>query len=123
MSKKRTTAIIEREFPKQYIAHGLNGTRAYKALKDRQDKPVSLKVAGVMATRLLEKDSVQRGIAEIMSGNGMDIESIQAIHRRNMRQATHLPTSQKAVETAYSLHGLLRNDTQGNTNIALIIER
>ena|SRR3990167_3719222 len=123
MSEHINAKVLEREFPKQYVAHGLNGTRAYKALKDRKDKPVDNNVAHVMAHRLLQKDTVQQGIADIMSGGGMDIGSIQAIHRRNMKQDKHLPTSQKAVETAYTLHGLLRSDTHTSTNIALIIER
>ena len=107
----------EKAFAKEY-AKTNNGTQS--ALKVyNTDKPNS---AAVIANENLIKPKVREEIARLLSANGIELEGILNIHKRNMEQDTHLGTSQKAVNDAYELLGLKDQPDTTKVNIAFIIE-
>lgn len=108
---KRNREYLEQAFPAKYIEKGFNATQAYKALKPH----ATYSTANVEGTKTLAKPSVQNKIAELMNETGLTLQGAMKIHKRNMLQIKHLPTSQKAVETAYELHGVLNTGEKGKT--------
>lgn len=108
-----------KKFAKKY-AETQNGVKS--ALESYEtDDP---KVASQIAMDNLAKPIVRREILEIMMRSGIEIDDVVEIHKRNMNQDKHLPTSQKAVDSFYSLLGLSHQDKPTNdVKIAFIINK
>jgi len=106
-------------FPKAYIQNGLNGTAAVKALKPHL-KEVS---ARAEAPDILAIPSVRAEIQRLLTEQGLSVEEAVKIHKRNMQQSKHYPTSQKAVETVYQLNGLMDQEKTNSVQVGIIIER
>ena len=122
--KGKNTKHLEMAFPVAYIANGLNGTRAYKSLKDTKDKKVDVKTAGVSATRLLAKDSVQARILALLPSEEIEASVIHDALTGEIQREINWTERHKYLETSLKLKGLLNNtQQQGNTNIGIIIER
>ncbi len=122
--KGKNTKHLEQAFPVAYIANGLNGTRAYKSLKDTKDIKVSDKVAGVSATRLLAKDSVQDKIRALLPSEEIEAGVIRNALTGTIQREINWTERHKYLETSLKLKGLLSSQPQqGNTNIGIIIER
>ncbi len=80
-------------------------------------------VAGSIGSDLLRNPQVQSLIQKLLDKEDMHLSEVVRIHKRNMMQEKHLPTSQKAVETAYELHGVLNTKTNNSVQVAFIIEQ
>lgn len=116
---KRNRALLEQRFPLEYIAQGMNATRAYKALKPH----VINTTANVEGTKTLAKPSVQQALQELLQENNLTVGETMKIHRRNLLQKKNLHVSQTAVQDVYKLSGLLNNrDNNTQVNIAMVIK-
>lgn len=121
---KPSKKMLETAFPVAYVEQGLNGTRAYKSLKDTKEKKVNDKVAGVMATRLLAKVSVQQRILALLPSEKVEAGVIRKALSGDITREINWTERHKYLETSLKLKGLLNNtQAQGNTNIGIIIER
>lgn len=108
---KRNREILEKAFPKAYIAHGLNATKAYKALKTT----ATYKTANVEGTKTLAKPSVRKEIEELLAENELTVELAMKTHKRNLTQNEELGVSQRAVQDVYKLAGV-KGFTQDSNN-------
>lgn len=121
MSKPRTRATRKQKlFAEEYVKTKGNGTQSALAVYDT-DSP---RVAEAIASENLSKPIVRREIARILEDNGIALSSIFSIHKRNMLQDDHLPTSQKAVSDFYEILGMKSQDKPSNeVKIAFVIEK
>ena len=104
--KSRPLTIKQRRFVRAIVEHG-NGTRAVREAKyGRPDKALTLGTAGIIAHENLQKPNVKSAIERALSDADITTDIVLATHRRNMLQRKHLPTSQRAVETAEEMLGL-----------------
>ena len=124
---KRLPTVKEKAFAKEY-ARTLNGTESALAVYDiKGDKSVDAqgyKTASAIATENLAKPRVRAEIEMLLNENNIEVSEVFNIHRRNMLQDKHLPTSQKAVDSFHEMLGL--KDTARSDNsvkIAFIIEK
>lgn len=109
----------EKAFASEWVATR-NGTRSALKVYDT-DSPV---VAASIASENLAKPKIRAEIARLMSENGIEVSDVLSIHRRNMLQDEHLPTSQKAVGDFYDILGMRTTDKPtGTVQIAFIIEK
>lgn len=119
-TKLKTNAQILREqFPLAYIENGLNATKAYKSLKKTTD--ITARVEG---SKTLSNPIVREKIQELLNQRQLTVDNAIEIHKRNMFQEKHLPTSQKAVELVYELQGVIkRGESGGNTvNVGIVVK-
>ena len=101
---KTNASLLEEAFPLEYLRNGLNATKAYKAIK-KTSTDITARTEG---SRVLAKPNVRERINDLMAQAELTVEEAMRVHRRNMLQEKHLPTSQKAVETVYQLEGLIK---------------
>jgi phage terminase small subunit len=99
-----TLTAKEQAFVKNYVQDP-NGTQAAKLAG------YSPNTAHVIANENLKKPKVKREIQRLFD------EHVLAIHKRNMAQRSHLPTSQTAVRDYYKVTGHL--EETGNTTVAI----
>jgi hypothetical protein len=108
----------QKRFAKVFAAT-LNATeaavQAYPDLKNRH-------VAQSVGSENLAKPVVRQEIEKILNAHGVTLSEILSIHRRNLLQDKHLPTSQKAAEDFYDLLGMRGNTDKPSINVAFIIE-
>lgn len=118
--RQKNRETLEQVFPSAYIAHGLNGTRAYKSLKPN----ITDKSAGVLASRQLEKVSVQERIRALLPSEEIESKAIHDALTGDIERPINWTERHKYLETSLKLKGLLKSTPeQGNTNIGIIIER
>ena len=118
-AKRINKQTLEALFPAKYIENGLNGTKAYQAIKPH----VKDTTANVEASRVLAKPNVQAALQELLKENKLSLGETMKIHRRNMIQDYDLSTSQRAVQDVYKISGLMNNSDKGQTiNIAMVIK-
>jgi hypothetical protein len=58
-----------------------------------------------------------------MADIDIELKGVLSIHKRNLEQEKHLPTSQKAVNDYYELVGLKNQPDTTKVNVAFVIER
>ena len=116
---KRSPTPKQKLFAREY-AKTLNGTQsALKAYNTTNPKSAS-----VMAVDTLAIPSVRKEIETLLRKNNIEVSEVFSIHRRNMLQDKHLPTSQKAVDSFHEMLGLKEQARAGNdVKIAFIIEK
>ena len=118
--RQKNRETLEEVFPIAYVASGLNGTRAYKSLKPNTTD----KSAGVLASRQLEKVSVQERIRALLPSEKIEARVIKQALTGDIQHEINWTERHKYLETSLKLKGLLNNtQQQGNTNIGIIIER
>jgi len=79
-------------------------------------------VAGSMGSENLQKPKIRAEIMRLLSDNDVEIEEIFSVHKRNMLQDKHLPTSQKAVGDFYDILGMKNQEAPtSNNKIAFFI--
>lgn len=119
-TRKRNLTPKQKAFAHAYVANKLNGTEA--ALKTYQTTDTN--VAASIASENLTKPKIKREIELLLAQNSIELPLILGIHRRNMIQEEHLPTSQKAVGEFYEILGLKASDKPTNSvQVAFIIEK
>ena len=118
--KKISAELLLEAFPASYVAHGLNGTRAYKALKPY----VSRDTARAEAPPILALPSIQERIRALLPSEKVESKVIHDALNAEVRRDMSWGEKHKYLETSLKLKGLLQNTTQqGSTNIGIIIER
>lgn len=100
----------QEDFVKYYVKEK-NGTKA--AIKAGYSK----RTADVIASENLEKPRIQNAMEVLFAQQGMSLSDVQAIHKRNIQQTKHLPTSQAAIRDYYRVTGKLQDSS--NTTVAI----
>lgn len=118
MKTKASLTPKRKKFARKYVELG-NATEAYAQSYDADN--MSRRAMNTEAVRTLAKPAVQSEVARIMRDSGMDMPDVIAIHRRNMEQDKHLPTSQRAVETYYQLEGIMAKAEAPKLSVAFVI--
>lgn len=108
----------ERRFIKEYVKTG-NGTRSVLAA----GYDTNAKNASVVANANLKRLKIREEIARLMADNDIELHNVLKIHKRNLEQDKHLPTSQKAVNDYYELVGLKEQKNENSVNIAFVVEK
>ena len=116
--KNKKLTDKEKAFTKEY-AKTLNGTQSALAVYDT----VKNSVAGNIASDNLMKPHIREEIERLLANNDIELGNVLAIHKRNLEQDKHLPTSQKAVNDYYELIGLKSQPPTAKVNIAFVIEK
>ena len=119
MKTKAALTPKRKKFARAYVETG-NATAAYEKSFDTSGY-TSRKSLQTEATRTRDLPVVQSEVARIMRDSGMDMPDVIAIHRRNMQQDKHLPTSQRAVETYYQLEGIMAKAEAPKLSVAFVI--
>lgn len=121
-NNKRVLTDKQKAFAQEY-AKTLNGTQSALKVYDVSEAKDPRNLASVIATENLAKPSVRAEIDRILSEVGVTLNDVVSIHKRNMIQEEHLPTSQRATEKFYELMGITESESKkGNVNVAFIIE-
>ena len=121
MKKKKSRELLEKAFPVAYIENGLNGTQAYKSLKG---KHIDNKVAGVMSSRLLAKDNVQKEIVALLPKEDEDTSVIKEAYNARRSKEISWKDLRGYTELSLRLKGHLNNNTEKpNVQVGIIIER
>jgi len=109
----------QKAFAKEY-AKTLNGVQSALKVYDTKD----YETANQIAVDNLQKPIVRQEIERLLQRNDIEIGEILTIHKRNLLQDKHLPTSQKAVSDFYEILGLKSNEKPSSeVKIAFIIEK
>lgn len=117
--KKRVPTDNQKIFVKEYVKDR-NASRAARVAYPTAKH----NVATAIGYENLRKPYIRAEIETLLLENGISLSEIVHIHKRNMVQDKHLPTSQKAVDTAYNLLGLTDKEKDSNTlNVAFVIEK
>lgn len=96
-------------------------TKAYRAAFDTSD--MQLSTIHEEASRTASIPQVRAEIERLLQRSGTDVDEILAIHRRNMLQENHLPTSQRAAESFEEMLGLKQAAAAPTVNVAFVINR
>ncbi len=106
-------------FSKQY-AKTRNATQSAMIAYETND----VRTAQSIGSENLSKPVIRQEIARLLQSNNIEISEILTIHKRNLMQNKHLPTSQKAVGDFYTILGLNQNEKPtSEVKIAFIIEK
>jgi len=108
----------QKAFAKEYVKTK-NGTQSILSAGYRTSK----KGASALAVENLAKPSIREEIAKLLADSGIEMATVLDIHRRNLVQDKHLPTSQKAVNDYYELVGLKDQKTDTSVKVAFIVEK
>jgi len=73
-------------------------------------------VAGSIGSENLTKPKIRAEIQRLLGDNDVKIEEIFSVHKRNMLQDKHLPTSQKAVGDFYDILGMKNQEAPSSSN-------
>lgn len=123
-SVKRNSLALERAFPAEYIKHGLNGTRAYQAIKARQGTSITRQSASILASRQLDKVSVQDKIRALLPSEETEAGVIRDALATKPRKDMSWGEKHRYLETSLKLKGLLKNtDDKSSVQVGIIIER
>ena len=114
---------LVKAFPVEYIKQGLNGTRAYKAIKDRQGEPVTLGSAGVASTRLLKDVNVQKSIMDLLPSDEVESGVLREAFKARRAKDISWKDLRGYTELSLRLKGYLDNDKKSSVQVAVIIER
>jgi hypothetical protein len=118
-NKKRKLSNKQKAFARNY-AKTLNATQSALASYETTD----IRTAQNIGSENLSKPIVRQEIARLLESNNIELSSILSIHKRNMLQDDHLPTSQKAVSDFYEILGMKSTDKPSNeVKIAFVIEK
>lgn len=115
---KRPLTEKEKRFCKEYVKTG-NGTQTALKVYDTNGE----KSAGAIASENLAKPRIREEIAKLMRDNDVELSDVLNIHKRNMLQDEHLPTSQKAVSDFYDILGIKETKANTGVQIAFIVEK
>ena len=97
----RKIELKAQQFAKRYLENNMNGTKTAKELyKTKNDR-----IAENIASTNLSKPIFERSILKEMEKQGLTDEGLMTIHKRNLEQAEHLPSSNAALDMAYKLRG------------------
>ncbi len=119
-TRNRKLTPKQKAFAHAYVDKKLNGTEA--ALHTYQTTDTN--VAASIASENLTKPKIKREIELLLAQNSIELPLILGIHRRNMLQEEHLPTSQKAVGEFYEILGMKTGDKPTNSvAVQFIIEK
>lgn len=110
-----------RKFARAVVKHG-EYTKAYK---EAFDVSPDTKISSVhnQASKTASIPVVKAEIDRLFQDAGLTMTDVLQIHRRNMTQDVHLPTSQRAVTDYYELMGLKKSAQLPNIAIAFVINR
>lgn len=119
ITKRRKLTVKEKKFAKEFAKTG-NGTQSALKVYDTTDP----KTASVISAENLAKPRVREEVVKLLQQNDVEMSEIIAIHRRNMVQEDHLPTSQKAVSDFYEILGMKSGEKPSTeVKIAFVIEK
>lgn len=117
---RKRLSVKQRIFAEEFVKTKGNGTQSALKAYDTT-KP---EVANAIAVENLQKPLIRLEIEHLLKQNDIDITEILGIHRRNMNQDKHLPTSQKAVGDFYEILGLKNTEKPSNeVKVAFVIEK
>lgn len=126
-TKKTTTKATKTEKPLtlkekafcQEVITTRNATQSALKVYDTKD----YKTASNIGSTNLAKPRIKQEIERLCKENKLEIKEVIKIHKRNLLQDKHLPTSQKAVKDYYDLIGLTnQEEDKTSVKVAFIIE-
>lgn len=106
---------MRKKFAREYVKSG--GKAKASAIK----AGYSEKGAGQAANQLLNTPEIQNEIGKVFERAGLSIDEVAEIHKRNMLQDKHLPTSQRAVTDYYDITGMSKRNDEKGMQVAFII--
>lgn len=118
-TRRRIPTTKQKAFAKKY-AETMNATESAMQVY----KPKNRLTAQVMGAENLTKPIIRQEIEALMNRNGVKIDDVLSIHKRNMLQSDNLPVSQKAVGDFYDILGVKTAPQDNNSvKVAFIIEQ
>lgn len=109
---------LDKTFPVEYVKNGLNGTKAYKALRPNTNNAV----AAVASTRLLKKDNVRKSIEALLPSEEKTMQVLREAYEAPKEKSISYKDLHKFWETDLKLRGKLQEKTQGTVNVGIIIK-
>ena len=103
---KRARELLEKQFAREFVSNGLNGTKAYKAIKAVKND----KVASVQASRLLSKDNVKKSIVDLLPDDSVETGIIKQAMQADRPTEISWKDLRGYVETSLKLKGHLSSD-------------
>lgn len=116
--KKRALTAKQKTFAQEFVKTK-NATESALRTYDTTDRVV----AGSIGSENLQKPQIRQEILHLMRQNDIELDDVLNIHKRNMLQDEHLPTSQKAVSDFYDILGIKEAKANTSVQVAFIIEQ
>jgi len=117
ITKGSTLSFKEKKFVETFV-ETKNATKSALEAYDAS----SVAIASQIGSENLRKPKIRDEIMRLLSSNDIELEEIFGVHKRNMLQDKHLPTSQKAVGDFYDILGLKSSEPpQSSTKVAFFI--
>lgn len=90
-----------KRFGERYVANNFNGTKTALELYDTKNPDVG----ATIASENLRKPQIREAIIDALNDIGVDNDLISKIHKRNLTQEAHLPSSNQALDMYYKIGG------------------
>lgn len=116
---RKPNTFLEQAFPAEYIRQGMNGTRAYLAIKPQ----VKVETARAEAPLILAKPSVRQAIMDMLPSDDVESKVIKDAFKAKRPDKIDWKDLHKYTELSLKLKGYLNTETKGNVNIGIIIEK
>lgn len=119
--RKKNRELLLEAFPAAYVEHGLNATKAYKAIKTK----ASYETARVEGSKALAIPSIQERIRALLPSEEVEARVINEALSTEVKREMNWSEKHKYLETSLKLKGLLKhNDSdKSSVQVGIIIER
>lgn len=111
--QKRITSK-QKAFARAFVKNKGNLTQSAMDSYDVKDR----NTAQAIGSENLTKPIIREEIARLLSKNNIEMSEILEVHKRNMLQTKHYPTSQKAVSDFYDILGM-RNAEKPSSDVKI----
>lgn len=126
-NRKKKARMSRKLTPKRrgFARDIVKGATASEAYLNNFDVSPETKLSTIHqeASRTASLPAVQAEIERLFARNGIEMTDVLTIHKRNMMQEEHLPTSQRAVSEYYELLGMKKNASTPSVTVAFVINR
>ena len=115
---KKNREMLEKAFPAEYIKQGLNGTRAYKALKPS----IKLANARQQASLLIAKPHIQKSIEALLPKEEESMKVLTDVYEAEREHKISYKDLHKFWETDLKLRGKLKDNSNTTVNVGVVIK-
>lgn len=115
---KTNKRLLEKAFPAEYIKQGLNGTRAYKALRPK----TKLSNAREYASTLIAKPNVIKAIEALLPSEEETMAVLKDVYATEREDNISYKDLHKFWETDLKLRGKLKEGNTNNVQVNMVVD-
>ena|SRR3990167_20391 len=118
---KKKTSILDKAFAQEYVKNGMNGRKAYRALRPNTTEGS----ATVQATRMLQRPNVIDNIKALLPSDDVESSLINTVLTKTKQpEEADWNVVHKFMKTSLELKGYLNTQSkQSQVNVAFIVNK